>query len=57
MALHPNHFSIFHPLSPSRSFTPQKGFFFMRAESATNSDSDSEDGLIKSFKKKLHKRD
>jgi len=55
--LHPNHFSIFHPLSPSRSFTPQKGFFFMRAESATNSDSDSEDGLIKSFKKKLHKRD
>ena len=57
MALHPNHFSIFHPHSPTRSLTPQKGFFFMRVDSSPNSDSDSEDGLIKSFKKKLHKRE
>jgi hypothetical protein len=40
MAANPSHFSVFLPHA-HRSSTPQKGFHFMRAEPATNSDSDS----------------
>jgi hypothetical protein len=55
MAANPNHFSVFHPTH--RSSTPQKGFLFMRAEPHTNSDSEEEEDLIKSFKKKFHKKE